>query len=138
VALQFDTVSVHDASLPENQVAGIIQAYARSAGGKGRIVKAAQYIVSAVDLGSLGVSGGTVYCMMDTAESTRQINRYNLISLLATFLILALALVSGIAFYQRTFLRRFQTILQGITHISRGDFNPPFSLRRHVPQAPHT
>ena len=66
--------------------------------------------------------------MMDTTESTRQINRYNLISLLATFLILSLALVSGIAFYQRTFLRRFQTILQGITHISRGDFNPPFQL----------
>ena len=128
VALQLGTVSVHDETLPEKQVAEVMSAYAQNTRGSGSIVKAAQYIVSALDLGRLGVAGATVYCMMDTTESTRQINRYNLISLLATFLILSLALVSGIAFYQRTFLNKFQTILQGITHISRGDFNPPFRL----------
>jgi PAS domain S-box-containing protein len=125
VLLRFEGISVHDASLPEKRVAQVIAAYARQ---HGRIVTAGPYVVGALDLRTLGLSRGTIYCLMDTTESTRQIRRYNIISLGATFLILTLALVSGIAFYQRTFLRKFQAILRGITNISRGDFNPPFQL----------
>ena len=128
VLLRFDGISVHDATLPEKQVAQVISAYSRQAAAGGRIVTAGQYVVGALDLRSLGLSRGTIYCLMDTTESARQIRRYNIISLGATFLILTLALVSGIAFYQRTFLRKFQAILHGITNISRGDFNPPFQM----------
>lgn len=128
VVLRFKDVSIHDGTLSENQISQVMAAYERLGGGEGKIAKAAQYILGARDLDSLGLSGGTVYCLMDTAESTRQIKRYNGISLLATFLILTLALVSGIVFYRRTFFNKFQTILLGITSISRGDFNPPFQL----------
>ena len=43
-------------------------------------------------------------------------------------IILALALVSGFAFYRRTFARRFQLILPGIGRISGGDLRPPFQM----------
>ena len=87
VVLRFKDVSIHDGTLSENQISQVMAAYERLGGGEGKIAKAAQYIVGARDLDRLGLSGGTVYCLMDTAESTRQIKRYNGISLLATFLI---------------------------------------------------
>jgi PAS domain S-box-containing protein len=128
VLLRFEGISVHDQTLPEKSVAQVIAAYSHQDEAGGRIVTAGQYVVGTLDLRSLGLSRGTIYCLMDTTESARQIRRYNIISLGATFLILTLALVSGIAFYQRTFLRKFQAILHGITNISHGDFNPPFRL----------
>ncbi len=132
VVLRFEGISVYDPQLG-GEVSRILETYGRRAeadasAARNPIVRAGSFIVSSLDLASLGLSGGTAYCLMDTTESFRQIGRYNAISLLATLLILSLALASGIAFYQRTFLRRFQTILQGITSISRGDFNPPFRL----------
>ncbi len=128
VILTFKDVTIPDGTLSETQVAQVMASYARLEGGEKKIAKAAQYIVGARDLESLGLSGGTVYCLMDTAESTRQITLYNGISLLATLLILTLALISGIVFYRRTYFQKFQTILSGIKSISRGDFNPPFQL----------
>jgi PAS domain S-box-containing protein len=126
VLLRFGSISVHGATLP----AGIVDQVtaAGSPPGGSRIMTAGQYVVGTLDLHDLGLAGGTVSCLMDTTESTRQIRRYNVISLAATFLILTLALVSGVAFYQRTFLHKFQAILRGITNISHGDFNPPFRL----------
>ncbi len=81
-----------------------------------------------VDLASLGLDRGRIYCLLDATESARLIGRYNLISLVSTVLILALALGSGVVFYRRTFARRFQLVLQGIGRISEGDFRPPFQL----------
>jgi len=126
VLLRFEGQSVHDAGLPEKMVGQVVAAATRA--GEGRVVTAGPYVVGTLDLRALGLSRGAISCLMDTTESARQIRRYNIISLGATFLILTLALVSGIAFYQRTFLRKFQAILRGITHIARGDFNPPFQL----------
>jgi len=128
VVLRFDGVSIHDGTLPEKELTEAITAFSRSAAADQGAVRAGQFIVSALDLTRVGLSGGTIYCLMGTTVSARQINRYNLISLCATLLILGAALVSGIAFYQRTVLRRLQRILQGITHISQGDFTPPFQL----------
>ncbi len=128
VILRFEDISVADTSLADAQVRRVADAYAQSSGGGERTISAGPLLASALDLGTLGLAGGAAFCLTDTTDSVRQINRYNAISLLATLAILTLALVSGIVFYQRTFLRRFQTILQGITHIARGDFNPPFRL----------
>ena len=127
VALSFEDLSVHDDSLTEAQVRTIGDAIARASGTTGP-VEAGPFLAGVVDLSTLGLTGGSAWCLMDRTEYDRQIGRYNAISLLATLAILFLALATGLLFYQRTFLRRFQTILRGITHISRGDFNPPFRL----------
>ena len=128
VVLRFDGEFIHDGTLPEKKLDEAIAAFSRSSASDQGAVRAGQFIVSALDLTRVGLSGGTIFCLMGTAVSARQINRYNLISLCATLLILGAALVSGIAFYQRTVLHRLQRILQGITHISQGDFTPPFQL----------
>ncbi len=128
VVLRFEGTSVHGGALSEGGVERIINDYARRSPAGERIAMASGHIVGAIDLARLGLPGGTIYCLLDTAESTRLIRRYNLISLVSTCLILSLALVSGIVFYQRTFLRRFQVILGGIGRISGGDFHPPFRL----------
>jgi len=128
VVLRFDGEFINDGTLPEKKLDEAIAAFSRSSASDQGAVRAGQFIVSALDLTRVGLSGGTIFCLMGTAVSARQINRYNLISLCATLLILGAALVSGIAFYQRTVLHRLQRILQGITHISQGDFTPPFQL----------
>lgn len=128
VVLRFGGEFIHDGTLPEKKLDEAIAAFSRSSASDQGAVRAGQFIVSALDLTRVGLSGGTIFCLMGTAVSARQINRYNLISLCATLLILGAALVSGIAFYQRTVLHRLQRILQGITHISQGDFTPPFQL----------
>jgi PAS domain S-box-containing protein len=128
VVLRFNEAYIHDGILPDRKLDEAIAAFSRGTASDQGAVRAGQFIVSALDLTRLGLSGGTIYCLMGTAASARQINRYNLISLCATLFILGGALVSGIAFYQRTVLHRLHRILQGISRIPQGDFSPPFQL----------
>ena len=137
IVFRFDGLSLHADSLSEKRIQRVLAAYGNapnppgtSAGpaGEGRAVMASGSIVGSVDLARLGLEGGNIFCLLDTGESTRLIGRYNLISLVSTMIILALALVSGFAFYRRTFARRFQLILQGIGRISGGDLRPPFQM----------
>ena len=128
IVFQFPGVSLHGESLSDKGVQRVLAGYGSRAGGENRVVFAGGHIVGSVELGTLGLPGGTIYCLLDTGESARLIGRYNLISLVSTVLILAVALASGFAFFRRTFSRRFQLILQGIAKIAGGDFNPPFQL----------
>ncbi len=128
IVFQFQDVTLHGDSLTDKQVRRVLAAYGKKAGDEGRVMMAGGAIVGTVELARLGLPGGRVFCLLDTSESARLIGRYNLISLVSTMLILSLALASGFAFFRRTFSRRFQLILQGITRIAGGDFNPPFRL----------
>jgi len=136
IVLRIRDASIHDEALSEGVIRRVLDAWGGGPGdngpagapGAGRVVMASGYIVGSVDLETLGVPGGRVFCLLDTRDSARLIASYNLISLVSTVLILSLALGSGFAFYQRVFARRFQLILQGIRRISGGDFHPPFQL----------
>ncbi len=128
IVFQFQDVFLHGDSLTDKRVQHVLAAYGHRAGGDGQVMMAGGAIVGTVELEKLGLPGGRIFCLLDTSESARLIGRYNLISLVSTVLILSLALLSGFAFFRRTFSRRFQLILQGITRISGGDFNPPFQL----------
>jgi signal transduction histidine kinase len=128
VVFRFEDLSLHADSLTEKRIQRVLAAYGRGPAGGDRAVMASGSIVGSVDLARLGLEGGSIFCLLDTSESARLIGRYNLISLVSTVLILAVALVSGFAFYRRTFARRFQLILQGIGRISGGDFRPPFQM----------
>lgn len=128
IVFRFQDVSLHGDSLTDRQVQRVLAAYGNRHDGDGRVIMAGGAIVGTVDLAGLGLPGGSIFCLLDTSESARLIGRYNLISLVSTVLILSLALVSGFAFFRRTFSRRFQLILQGITRIAGGDLNPPFRL----------
>jgi PAS domain S-box-containing protein len=127
VVFRFQGTTIHGNAIPEREIESIFNAYARGAA-ENTVINTPGHIVGAIDLEKLGLLGGRIYCLLDTSQSARLIRRYNIISLVSTCLILSLALVSGIAFYQRTFSRRFQLILQGIRRISGGDFHPPFEL----------
>ena len=128
IVFRFQDLSIHGESLSEKSIQRVLDAYGGSSVGDGSVVMASGHIVGSVDLEKLGLPGGRIFCLLDTRESARLIARYNLISLVSTVLILSLALGSGFSFYQRTFSRRFQLILQGIRKISGGDFHPPFQL----------
>jgi len=128
IVFQFQDVSLHGSSLTDKRVQHVLAAYGNRPGGEGEVMMAGGSIVGTVELSRLGLPGGRIVCLLDTGESARLIGRYNLISLVSTMLILSLALLSGFAFFRRTFSRRFQLILQGIAKISEGDFNPPFRL----------
>ena len=128
IVFQFQDVFLHGDSLTDKRVQHVLAAYGHRAGGDGQVMMAGGAIVGTVELEKLGLPGGRIFCLLDTSESARLIGRYNLISLVSTVLILSLALLSGFAFYRRTFSGRFQLILQGITRISGGDFNPPFQM----------
>ncbi len=127
IVFQFHDISLHGDSLTDAGVQKVLAAYNGLSGDAG-VMMAGGHIVGSVELGAVGLPGGRILCLLDTAETTRLIARYNLISLVSTVLILALALASGFAFFRRAFSRRFQLILQGITKIAGGDFHPPFQL----------
>ncbi|HVO39318.1 MAG TPA: hypothetical protein VMV03_09855, partial [Spirochaetia bacterium] len=127
IVLRLREASIHDEALSEGVIRRVLDA-GGGGPGAGRVVMASGHIVGSVDLETLGVPGGRVFCLLDTRDSARLIASYNLISLISTVLILSFALGSGFAFYQRVFARRFQLILQGIRKISGGDFHPPFQL----------
>ncbi|HVP17439.1 MAG TPA: ATP-binding protein [Spirochaetia bacterium] len=128
IVFQFQDVSLHGSSLTDKGVQRVLAAYGSRPAGGNRVMFAGGHIVGSVELGSLGLPGGTIFCLLDTSESARIIGRYNLISLVVTVLILSLALVSGFAFFRRAFSARVELILQGIAKISGGDFHPPFQL----------
>ena len=127
IVFQFHDISLHGDSLTDAGVQKVLGAYNGLSGDAG-VMMAGGHIVGSVELGAVGLPGGRILCLLDTVETTRLIARYNLISLVSTVLILALALASGFAFFRRAFSRRFQLILQGITKIAGGDFHPPFQL----------
>ena len=127
IVFRFQDISLHGDSLTDAGVQRVLAAY-RGMDKDVGVMMAGGHIVGSVDLGPIGLPGGRILCLLDTSETTRLIARYNLISLVSTVLILALALASGFAFFRRAFSRRFQLILQGITKISGGDFHPPFQL----------
>jgi PAS domain S-box-containing protein len=84
-------------------------------------------------VGSLTMEGfreptGKIFCLIDTTEYRRIITRYNLISLISTFLILSIALGIGIIFYRVTFERPFQHLLKGVYKISEGDLHYRFRV----------
>ena len=128
VLFTFGDLAVHADSFPPRSAAQVLEAYGSGPVDPDRVVAAGSHFVGAVDLAALGLEGGRIFCLLDAGESARLIGRYNLISLVSTFLILALALASGVVFYRRTFERRFQLVLQGIGRISGGDLRPPFQL----------
>ena len=128
IVVTFGSLAVHGEMLSDRGVQQAREAYGAGPAGMDRVIIAAGHFVGAVDLASLGLEGARIYCLLDAGETARLIGRYNLISLVSTFLILALALASGVVFYRRTFARRFQVVLQGIGKISGGDFQPPFQL----------
>jgi signal transduction histidine kinase len=128
VLFTFSDLAVHGETLADRGVPQVLAAYGEGPAVGDRVVLARGHFVGAVDLAALGLEGGRIFCLLDAGESARLIGRYNLISLVSTVLILALALASGVVFYRRTFARRFQLVLQGIGKISGGDFQPPFQL----------
>jgi signal transduction histidine kinase len=128
IVVAFGSLAVHGESLSDRGVQQAREAYGTAPAGTDRVVIAGGHFVGAVDLASLGLEGARIFCLLDAGETARLIGRYNLISLVSTVLILALALASGVVFYRRTFARRFQVVLQGIGKISGGDFQPPFRL----------
>jgi PAS domain S-box-containing protein len=86
------------------------------------------FVVDSISMESFRAPGGKVFCLLDTAEYRRLITRYNLISLLSTFVILSLALFIGIIFYRVTFNRPFQHLLQGVYKISEGNLHYRFQV----------
>ena len=86
------------------------------------------FVVSSISMESFREPGGKVFCLLDTTEYRRLITRYNLISLISTFLILSLALCIGIIFYRVTFNRPFQHLLKGVYKISEGNLHYHFQV----------
>ena len=86
------------------------------------------FVVDSITMESFREPGGKVFCLLDTTEYRQLITRYNLISLLSTFLILSLALFIGIIFYRVTFNRPFQHLLQGVYKISEGNLHYRFQV----------
>jgi PAS domain S-box-containing protein len=93
------------------------------------MTKIDNFVVDSIPMEGFREPGGRVFCLLDTAEYRQLLTRYNLISLLSTFLILSLALFIGIIFYRVTFDRPFQHLLQGVYRISEGNLH----YRFHVP-----
>ncbi|HEY9596006.1 MAG TPA: hypothetical protein VHE79_16110, partial [Spirochaetia bacterium] len=131
VVVRLSDATIHAAGPPDTAVEAALDAWDRGSVADGTILMASSHVVGSMDLEKVGLTGGRVFCLLDTRDTTRLVARYNLISLVSTVLILALALVSGFAVYQRTFARRFALILQGIRKTSGGDFTPPFQLDWH-------
>jgi PAS domain S-box-containing protein len=92
------------------------------------MTKINEFVVDSISMESLGEAGGEVFCLLDTTEYRQLITRYNLISLLSTFLILSVALFIGIIFYRVTFNRPFQHLLQGVYKISEGNLHYRFQV----------
>ena len=131
VVVRLNDAAIQAGAAADRSVTAALDAWDRGSAAEGTILMASGHVVGSLGLSQVGLDGGRVFCLLDTRDSTRLIARYNVISLVSTVLILALALVSGFAVYQRTFARRFALILQGIRKTSGGDFNPPFQLDWH-------
>jgi two-component system sensor histidine kinase AtoS len=86
------------------------------------------FVVGSLSMAGFHEPGGKVFCLLDTTEYRRLITRYNLISLISTFLILSVALLIGIIFYRVTFSRPFQHLLKGVSKISEGDLHYHFQV----------
>ncbi|NOY08694.1 MAG: PAS domain S-box protein [Spirochaetes bacterium] len=86
------------------------------------------YVIGSFYLSSLGYSGGRFFCLLDTKQSRRLIQRYNLISVISTLIILSFALFIAIIFYRVSFYRPFQNLLKGVHQISAGDFHYHFQV----------
>jgi PAS domain S-box-containing protein len=92
------------------------------------MTKIGGFVVGSISMESFHEPGGKIFCLLDTTEYIRLITRYNLISLISTFLILSLALLIGIIFYRFTFNKPFQHLLKGVYKISEGDLHYHFQV----------
>ncbi len=91
-----------------------------------RIYSVTDYIVGHISTSEIGLNGGHFYCIYNTSEFKGKIRRYNIISVIISFITLSAALWAGITLYRSTFIYPFQTLINGINTISADNLYPPF------------
>ena len=84
------------------------------------------YIIGHIPTSTIGLSGGHLFCIYNTNELTKQITRYNIISVIISLITLTAAMILGMSFYRSTFVYPFQSLINGINMISVDNIYPPF------------
>lgn len=113
---------INDTIISNNFDPSVLQALSTSSPRK----KIANYLLKRIPSSLFYISGGVVYCLYDTSAIIDQIRGYSIISIIISLLILFAALFIGVTFYRKTFLKPFQSLMEGINKISEGDIHPPF------------
>jgi len=91
-----------------------------------KIYSVTDYIIGHISTSEIGLNGGHFYCIYNTSKLKGKIRRYNIISVIISFITLSAALWAGITLYRNTFIYPFQTLISGINTISADNIYPPF------------
>jgi len=127
VIFSFNGRIIHAGTISEQTVSSIINAV-RSSPVTNEIMHIDGYVVGFFPLAGFEDSGGRFFCLLDTKQSRLLIQRYNLISVISTLVILSIALFIAIIFYRASFYRPFQNLLKGVHKISTGNFHYHFQV----------
>lgn len=127
VIFSFKGKIIHAETISEQTVLSITNTARNSTLGN-EIIHIDGYVVGSFPLAGFEDSGGRFFCLLDTKQSRLLIQRYNLISVISTLIILSIALFIAIIFYRASFYRPFQNLLKGVHKISTGNFHYHFQV----------